>query len=145
MGVFNGSGKKAPLFEGVNSILGEHSTFKGEIVTGGSISVNGFFEGKIKADGEVMVLPSGVVSGEIFGGSIVVSGKVEGNVKASGNLEITKIGRVRGELCGERIIIEEGAAYHGRVTVNPGAKEEGFSEAIAENIAENRKTPIFSN
>lgn len=144
MGVFNSTGKKGPMFEGVNSVLGEHSTFKGEIVTGGSISVNGFFEGKIKADGEVLVLPSGMISGEIFGGSVVISGKVEGNIKASGNLEIAKTGKVRGELCGERIIIEEGASYNGKVTVNPGAKDEGLGDAMIETYSE-RKTPIFSN
>ena len=117
-------GKKIPIFEGVDSIVGQNAKFRGEILSSGSLNINGEFEGKIRAEGEIIVSPGGKIVGEVHGGSVVVSGLVEGNISARDNLEITKSGRVHGDLTGGKIIIEEGSSYYGRVKVNIGIASE---------------------
>lgn len=119
MGILNNIGGKrlTAMMEGVGSVIGEQSKFKGEFTTAGSVNINGEFEGRLSAGGEVIVSPGGRLVGEIEGGSIVVSGQVDGNLKAKDILEISKSGRVNGDLTGGKIIIEDGATYHGRVTV----------------------------
>lgn len=126
------SGKKLPLLEGFDSIVGQQARFKGELHSKGSINVNGEYEGKLFADGEVVVSPSGKVVGEIHGGTVIVSGRVDGNINAKETLEVTKNGRIHGDLVGGRIIIEEGSYYHGRVKV----------ESPANSAVEERVEPI---
>jgi len=126
MGVFDNlmGGKRLPILEGFDSIVGANARVKGELATTGSVNISGEFEGKINADGEVIVSSGGKVVGELHGGSVVISGRVDGNIKAKENLEVTKTGRVHGDLIGGKIIIEEGSSYHGRVKVEPGVVEE---------------------
>ncbi len=117
MGLFSGSGAR-PIFEGVDSIIGQKAKIKGELLTSGSVNINGELEGKIKAEGEVIVSSGGKITGEVHGGGVVVSGLVEGNIVARDTLEITKSGRVHGDLIGGKIVIQEGSSYHGRVKVS---------------------------
>jgi len=125
MGLFNNmSGSKKGAFSGgVDSVVGENARCKGEMVTSGSVSINGEFEGKIKADGEVIISPAGRVVGEIYGGTVTVAGRVDGHIVAKESLEVAKSGRVHGDLTGGKIIIEEGSTYHGRVKVESGSPE----------------------
>jgi len=116
--------KRLPILEGFDSIIGGNAKIKGELVTTGSVNVSGEFEGKIEANGEVIIASGGKVLGEVHGSSVIVSGRVDGNIKAKDNLEVTKTGRVHGDLIGGKIIIEEGSSYHGRVKVEPGVVEE---------------------
>lgn len=117
--MFSGA-KHSPILGGVDSIVGEHARFKGELVSRGSINVAGEFEGKIRAEGEVLISPTGKVTGEISGGNVIISGRVDGDITAKETLEVGKSGRVHGDLSGGRILIDEGAVYHGRVKVASG-------------------------
>ena len=116
-------GKHLPIFEGVDSLIGQGTRFKGEINTKGSLNVNGAFEGIIRGDGEVIVSSGGKVVGEIHGGSVIVSGRVDGNITAKDTLEIAKSGRVHGDLTGGKILIEEGSVYQGKVRVESVSAE----------------------
>jgi len=120
MGMF-ANAKRPPLLSGgMDSIIGENARIKGELISKGSVNVAGEFEGAVKADGEVIIAPSGKVVGELHGGTVSVSGRVDGNIYAKETLEVCKTGRVHGDLSGGRIVIEEGATYHGRVQVESG-------------------------
>ena len=145
MGVLNNllGGKRLPIFEGLDSLVGENARFKGELVTSGSVNVNGEFEGKIRADGEVIVTPSGKVVGEVHGRSVVISGRIDGNIIARENLEVTRTGRIHGDLTGGKIIIEEGSSYHGRVKVESGSAEE--EEETPEEQVEKVRQQTFPN
>ena len=125
-------GKRIAALQGVDSIIGENAKFKGELTTSCSVSVNGELEGKVRADGEVIISNGGKVMGEIYGGSVVVSGKVDGHIVTKENLEITKSGRVHGDLTGGKVIIEEGSQYHGKVKVEHSSAEEPLPETIFE-------------
>jgi cytoskeletal protein CcmA (bactofilin family) len=116
MGIFSAENK--PHTPGaVDTIIGEKAKFKGEVTSSGSLSINGEFDGKLVAQGEVIIGTASKVTGTVHAGSVVVSGKVEGNITATHSLEITKSGKVQGDLTGGRIVIEDGASYRGRVQV----------------------------
>lgn len=141
MGLFSGTGAR-PIFEGVDSIIGQKARIKGELTTSGSVNINGEFEGKIKAEGEVIVSPGGKITGEIHGGGVVVSGLVEGNIFARDTLEIAKSGRVHGDLIGGKIVIQEGSSYQGRVKVNQGITNHDESKPELPEISSVEETPI---
>ncbi|OGC36850.1 hypothetical protein A2311_02915 [candidate division WOR-1 bacterium RIFOXYB2_FULL_48_7] len=106
------------LLGGVESIIGENARFKGELHSQSSISINGEYEGKVSAEGDVIISQTGKVTGEIVGGNVFISGRVDGNIQAKQTLELAKSGRVHGDLSGGKIVIEEGSTYQGRVSVN---------------------------
>lgn len=130
MGMFSSDTKSGQ--GAVDSIIGEKAKFKGEIVSSGAININGEFEGKLFADGEVIIAKGSKVIGDVRAGSVVVSGKVDGNIVAGQSLEITKTGKVHGNLQGGRIVIEEGSSYRGKVSV---AGSEAEAEIVEEETA----------
>lgn len=116
MGIFVAE-KKSLAHGAVDTIIGERATIRGEIVSAGSVSINGKFEGKLMVEGEVIVAHAGKIVGDIKGGVVIVSGRVDGNIYATERVEIIKSGQVHGDLNGGKIVIEEGATYSGKVTV----------------------------
>jgi len=137
------SGKNFPGISGVDSVIGEHAKFKGELVTSGSVNINGEFDGRIRAEGEVIVAPKGKVVGEIHAGSVSISGKVDGNITASGILEITREGQVHGDITGGKIVIDEGSSYRGKVRVEPAVLAEEQVEVKEEPSSEASQATIF--
>jgi cytoskeletal protein CcmA (bactofilin family) len=131
MGIFS-TEKKIFSQGAVDTFVGEKAKIKGEIVSSGSVSINGYFEGKISADGEVIVATEGKIVGSIIGGVVVVSGKVDGNIIGSERIEIIKTGKVHGDLSGGKIIIEDGALYSGRVKV------EGIEAGVEKSVEKNK-------
>ena len=116
MGIF-GSKKKASDYIGVNSIIGDDTQVKGEIVSKGSVRIGGEFEGKIQAHGDVLIGEGSSVTGSIAGARVTVSGDVNGNISANSGLEITKTGKVFGDIISDKLIVDEGATYKGKVTL----------------------------
>jgi cytoskeletal protein CcmA (bactofilin family) len=136
-------GEKKPVDQGAfDSIIGEKAKFKGELNTSGAVRVNGEFEGKLSADGEVIVSRGSKIVGDVQGGKVVVSGTVDGNIVSSHSLEITKSGKVHGDLTGGCIVIEEGAAYHGKLKV--GSKAEKEDVLLVDKEFVNDEIPSYS-
>ena len=106
--------------EAINSIIGEETTFRGDIVSQGSLHVSGEVRGSINVKGDVFVFGKGRVYGNITGARVVVSGLVEGDIFASAGLEILKSGKINGEINCDKLMIEEGSTYQGRVNVRSG-------------------------
>jgi cytoskeletal protein CcmA (bactofilin family) len=118
------SGKRKPINFGViSSVIGHDAQVRGEIVTKGSARIDGGFEGKITAKGDVFVGEGSRVVGNISGAKIVVSGEVNGNIIAADGLEITKSGKVYGDITGDKLLVDEGAIYKGKVTMETSFKK----------------------
>lgn len=137
-----GTEKKSEAHGAFDSIIGEKAKFKGELKTSGAVRVNGEFEGKLSAEGEVIVSRGSRIVGDVQGGRVVISGRVDGNITSSQSLEVTKSGRVHGDLMGGCIIIEEGASYHGKVKVESKAGKEDVLLVDKEFV--NEEIPSFS-
>ena len=124
MGIL-GPRKKTTDYLGINSIIGDDTQIKGDIVTKGSIRMGGEFEGKIQAHGDVLIGEGSRVTGTISGAKVIVSGDVNGNISANGGLEITKTGKVFGDIVSDKLVVDEGAVYKGKVTLEaPSSQKE---------------------
>jgi cytoskeletal protein CcmA (bactofilin family) len=119
-----GQSKKASDYAGINSLIGEGTQIKGEIISKGSVRLGGEFEGKIAAQGDVLVGEGSSVTGNISGSKVIVSGDVNGNITAFAGLEITKTGKVYGDVTSDKLIVDEGAIYKGKVTLESSSKKE---------------------
>jgi cytoskeletal protein CcmA (bactofilin family) len=119
-----GQNKKASDYAGINSIIGEGTQIKGEIISKGSVRIGGEFEGKIIAQGDVLIGEGSRVTGNITGSKVIVSGDINGNITTSNGLEITKTGKVYGDIAGDKLIVDEGAIYKGKVTLEAPSKKD---------------------
>jgi cytoskeletal protein CcmA (bactofilin family) len=118
-----GPNKKASDYVGINSIIGEDTQFKGEIISRGSIRIGGEFEGKVQVQGDVLLGEGSRVTGSVVGSKVIVSGDVNGNISAAHGLEITKTGKVYGDVISDKLIVDEGAVYKGKVTLESSSSK----------------------
>ena len=107
----------------VDTLIGEHSLFTGNIETEGSIKILGKVEGDIRAKGDVHVEASARIQGQVYGASIHVAGRVDGNVTAKGLLHLQTTARLFGDIEVSSMVTDEGAVLQGtcRMVESPAA------------------------
>ncbi|MEO5358007.1 MAG: polymer-forming cytoskeletal protein [Nitrospirae bacterium YQR-1] len=96
----------------IETLIGVSSEIKGTINLKGTLRVDGFFEGNVKADW-VIVGEKGHIKGDIDAGGVIVGGLVEGNIKAGEYIEILAKGRVLGDVLTQKLAILEGGLFEG--------------------------------
>lgn len=115
--------KKAPL--AVDTLLGEHTVFTGNIESEGSMKILGKVTGDIRANGDVHVEASAHIQGHIFGAGVYIAGRVDGNVTARGLLHLQSTARLFGDIEVSSMVTDEGAVLQGncRMVESPAVLE----------------------
>jgi len=114
----------APIQGRVTSILGEGTSWKGEITGKGGIRIEGLFEGKIDLDGLIIVSRTGRVESEkIKADTVIVGGSVRSDIEAN-RVEIRSTGKVWGDVKASRFTTEEGAYLRGKIQMEEEAPVE---------------------
>ena len=104
-----------PIQSRVTSILGEGTSWKGEITGKGGIRIEGLFEGRIDLDGLIIVSRTGRVESEkIKADTVIVGGSVRSDIEAN-RVEIRSTGKVWGDVKAARFTTEEGAYLRGKI------------------------------
>ena len=103
----------------VETIIGPGATIKGEIHSRGTVRVDGNVEGKVNADGSVIVGEKGVVNAEVTAGLVVIGGTVHGKVNGREKVEILSTGRLYGDVSTKpaKFVVAEGVIFEGRCTM----------------------------
>jgi cytoskeletal protein CcmA (bactofilin family) len=109
----------------VETIIGPGATIKGEVHTRGTLRVDGNVEGKVNADGSVIVGEKGVVKAEINAGLVVIGGTVHGKVNGREKVEILSTGRLHGDVSTKpaKFVVAEGVIFEGRCTMGQAGEE----------------------
>jgi len=130
----------------IDTLIGAHSSFTGELAFEGAVRVDGRFEGNIRSskEGTLIVSQGAEVSGEVHVPNLILHGLIKGNVHASKSLRVGETGCINGDVEYRVITLAEGAAVNGRccrITDNAtapqkasshtSAKEEGATPATA--------------
>ena len=97
----------------MDTVLGEFTSFSGNVDTEGSIKILGKVDGDIKAGGDVYIESTSSVAGSIYGSNVYVSGKVKGNIMAKGILHLQSQARLFGDIEVSSIVTDEGAIFQG--------------------------------
>lgn len=103
--------KKA--YQNIESVIAQGIEIKGDIISQGSIRIDGAVDGKLSIKGDVILGEKGRIKGEIKVDNLIVAGRVEGNVVASGRFEITANGYMKGDVTCNILTIEEGGVLDG--------------------------------
>ncbi|NLB89344.1 MAG: polymer-forming cytoskeletal protein, partial [Syntrophomonadaceae bacterium] len=83
-------------YQNIESFIAQGVEVVGELNSKGSIRIDGYLEGKINVQGDIILGEKGHVKGEVKAENMIVAGKIEGNVNTKGRLEITSTGLLLG-------------------------------------------------
>ena len=114
--IFKNDGSGSDL----NGFLDAGSHIQGELHFDNTFRIDGKVTGKVRSKGDLVVGEGGVVDAEMNVGRLFVSGTVKGTVRASERIEIGADGRVEADLTTPTLVIEDGAFFQGRCTMDVG-------------------------
>ncbi len=115
----------------LETLIGQDSIIRGEIISKGVVRLDGTLEGSIKAD-YLILGRSGSVKGDMAAREIVVDGTVEGDLQAEELVEINPDGAVEGNIRTAKLIITEGAFFSGTSFMERPRKVEKQEEEARE-------------
>ena len=100
----------------IDTLIGVHSVFTGNLSFEGAVRIDGRFEGNIQSekDGTLIVSEGAFIKGEVNVPNLVLHGDINGNVRASQNLKIGVKGVLNGDVEYKVITLAEGSAINGR-------------------------------
>lgn len=117
--------KKTPL--AMDTVLGEFTSFNGNIESEGSVKILGKIEGDVKASGDVYIEPTSTVTGNVYGSNVYISGTIHGNVLSKGILHLMTQAKLLGDIEVNSIVTDEGAIFQGNCRMIELNKEENIS------------------
>lgn len=107
----NGNGAKPAT----TTAIGPTIVIKGKLRSDEDLIVKGRIEAEISSSKALLVENSGIIKANIKVKSARISGVLVGNVTAEERVEIAPDGRMVGDLTAPKIIINDGAAFRGRI------------------------------
>ena len=111
--MFKGAGVQGDL----NGFLDAGSHITGELHFEDTFRIDGNLTGDIVSEGDLIIGEHGDVDGEVRVRRVFVSGKVQGSLKASERVEINSTGKVVADIYTPSLMIEEGAFFEGRCSM----------------------------
>ena len=107
----NGNGQA----KATTTAIGPTIVIKGKLRSDEDLVVRGRIEAEIQSSKALLVENSGIIKANIKVKSARISGVMVGNVVAEERVEIAPDGRMVGDLTAPKIIINDGAAFRGRI------------------------------
>ncbi|MFN2543030.1 MAG: polymer-forming cytoskeletal protein [Actinomycetota bacterium] len=113
------------------TILGQGASLEGNIVSAGSLRIDGQIKGQINADGDVILSPQATVDADIKAENVTIAGRFKGNINVKGSAELARGGRVDGNITSKTLIVQEGAVFQGQSIMDQQAATAAAKPAAA--------------
>jgi cytoskeletal protein CcmA (bactofilin family) len=100
----------------IQTIIGQHAKFKGELNFEGVVRIDGNFEGMIRSTNNGTLIASEVahITGEVDVPNLILHGTINGNVRVIENLKMSATGKLDGDVEYGVMSLSEGAWINGR-------------------------------
>ena len=105
-----------PVSGPVDTLISQHCTIEGNLLTQNSVKVDGRIQGNLQAIGQAIIGEHGLVKGDVHSTDLLVFGRLEGNVRAKA-VQLKPTARILGNIETETLQVEPGAFYQGSVTM----------------------------
>ena len=126
------------------TVVGVGARLDGNLVSAGSLRIDGQVKGQINADGDVSLSPQSQVEADIRAQNVVVAGRFKGAILVKGRAELARGGRVDGDITSKTLVVEEGGIFHGQSIMDgtvPGSSSgQAGSQAQAASQAQKPST-----
>jgi cytoskeletal protein CcmA (bactofilin family) len=103
------------------TIVGAGARLEGNVVSAGSLRIDGQVKGQINAEGDVALSPQSKVEADIRAENVSVAGAFNGNIIVKTKAHLARGGRVDGNITSKTLVIEEGGIFHGQSIMDGGA------------------------
>ena len=103
------------------TIVGTGARLEGNVVSAGSLRIDGQVKGQINADGDVSLSPQSQVEADIRAQNVSVAGRFKGNIVVKGKAHLARGGRIDGNITSKTLVVEEGGVFHGQSIMDAGA------------------------
>lgn len=114
-----GKSKKPKQTAQIDSLIGQNTEIRGDVIFSGGLHVDGTVKGSVIAEqGEDSLLTlseRGTIEGEVKVPNVIVNGKVIGNVHASGHVELASEARIHGNVYYALIEMAMGSEVNGNL------------------------------
>ena len=117
------------------SVIAAGTRITGELISDGTIKVEGAVVGSVRAERQVLVAKGGSIQGDIFTRDAIVGGEVHGSILADDRVEVQASSIIDGDITTLRIIIHEGGEVNGHVRMGNPQELERAKAAIAAKAA----------
>ncbi len=119
-----GNKKKPRQTAQIDSLIGQNTEIRGDVVFRGGLHVDGTVKGNVIAedaeDSLLTLSERGTIEGEVKVPNVVVNGMVVGDVHASGHVELAAQARVHGNVYYSLIEMAMGAEVNGSLVHKSG-------------------------
>jgi len=134
-----GKTKKPKQSAKIDSLIGQNTEIRGDIIFNGGLHVDGLIKGNVLSEegtGSVLTLSErGVVEGEVKVANIVLNGTIIGDVHALEHIELAADARVNGNVYYSLIEMAMGAEVNGKLVHRSEAEENQSVVSIKEKVA----------
>ena len=103
------------------TIVGAGARLEGNVVSAGSLRIDGQVKGQINAEGDVALSPQSQVEADIRAQNVSVAGAFKGNLIVKGKAHLARGGRIDGNITSKTLVVEEGGVFHGQSMMDGGA------------------------
>ena len=107
----------------IRTLIAEGVVLEGNVNIKDSARIEGTIKGNVTGDGEIIVGETGMIEGDIECNQIIIYGKVKGNISAK-KVYLKSKSEVNGDLNVNTLVVEEGAIYNGKCTMNKPPEEQ---------------------
>ncbi len=137
-----GKTKKPKQSAKIDSLIGQNTEIRGDIIFNGGLHVDGLIKGNVISEegtGSVLTLSErGVVEGEVKVANIVLNGTIIGDVHALEHIELASDARVNGNVYYSLIEMAMGAEVNGNLVHRSEPSENQSVVSIKEKVANNK-------
>jgi cytoskeletal protein CcmA (bactofilin family) len=120
---------KAPS-NGINSLLGEGSSYEGTARVAGAVRVDGHWKGAVEVADTFVVGRTGVFDGQVHARDVIVCGRLLGKINATGSVELQKGCRFEGDVETPIFVVEEGVFFQGNCRMPPEVAEAAEASSV---------------
>ena len=96
------------------NLIGNGTTFKGDIESNGDIRVDGRLIGSLKSNGKISVGQTGVIEGDLNCKQAEIAGVVKGTINTEELTALKSTSKVEVDLNTKQLLIEVGAQFTGK-------------------------------
>ena len=111
-----------------HTIVGASTVLEGALRSTGNLNVSGTVVGDVAVEGRTMVMPGGVVDGEVTSTSAEVAGRITGTLVVRERLVLRPTAVIDGDIRAGALVIEEGAVFNGRCEMGQPARPDARAD-----------------
>lgn len=97
-----------------DTVIGSSIKIEGDLVSNGSVLVEGEVSGTLKTEKSLKVGERAKVVADVKAKDAIISGKVQGNLEISDKIELSSTAEVNGDIKTGSLVIAAGAVFNGK-------------------------------